>query len=98
MMTPGDVKLLIFELEERIAASEDKTVSVRLNVDTARLFKDFLYDFDPDMPPRPIMKALGPLVGDIMMNDKLHRLDDLADKLGPLVMLLTTAVAQQERR
>jgi hypothetical protein len=50
------------------------------------LFIDFLRDFDPDMPPRPVCKALGPLLGDTLMNAKLRRLDAIADKLGPLLI------------
>ena len=53
-----------------------------------KLFLDWLNSTDPDMPPAPICKALGPLVGDTMMSTKLQRLDALVDTLGPLVVRL----------
>ncbi len=58
---------------------------------------EYLYTLDPDMPPRPICKALGPLVGDIMMNTKLNRIDELTDVLGPIVIRLGMIADQMER-
>jgi hypothetical protein len=72
-------------------------LTVEMSGRVAQLFAEFLHDLDPDMPPRPIMKALGPLVGDHMMNAKLHRLDELADKLGPLTIRLTHLVDDLRR-
>ncbi len=87
--TPADVKLTIHQFKEAIKASTDGTIKVlHMDVKIAQLFIDFLYDWDPDMPPRPICKILGPLVGDHMMNEKLNRLDDIADKLGPMMIML----------
>lgn len=40
------------------------------------------------MPPRPVCRALGPLLGDVMMNSKLDRLDAVTDRLGVLMVLL----------
>lgn len=59
---------------------------------------DFLQHMDPDMPPAPICKALGPLVGDVVMNTKLRRIDDIANSLGPIVWRLVMIVDQLERR
>jgi hypothetical protein len=64
---------------------EFKLTCSRIHIE---LFYEWLQSTDPDMPPAPICKALGPLVGDVMMNDKLQRLDALADTLGPLVIRL----------
>ena len=97
--SPADVKLTIHQFKEAIKASTDGTIKV-MHMDTriAQLFIDFLYDFDPDMPPRPICKILGPLVGDIMMNEKLNRLDEIADKLGPALILLSGLITQRKPR
>ena len=69
------------------------------------LFFEFLYDFDPDLPPKPICKAMGPLVGDFMMNDKLNRVDrmtcelsDVVDRLGASTMNLIMLLQDLERR
>jgi hypothetical protein len=97
--TPADVKLCIHQFQDAIKASTDGTINiVNIDVKVAHLFVDFLRDWDPDMPPRPICKILGPLVGDTMMNAKLQRLDDLADKLGPIVILLSGMINQLEKR
>lgn len=76
----------------------DTRVTVEMSGRLARLFIDFLHDLDPDMPPRPIMKILGPLVGDHMMNEKLNRLDRIAEDLGPTVIKLGMIVDHLERR
>jgi hypothetical protein len=70
----------------RQAAKVGPFVLVTMDQTMAELFIDFLRDFDPDMPPRPVCKALGPLLGDTLMNAKLQRLDAIADKLGPLLI------------
>ncbi|CAN7383107.1 hypothetical protein LJR220_003407 [Bradyrhizobium sp. LjRoot220] len=98
MMSPADIKLCVHELKEAIKASTDGTITINMGTQHAKMFIDFLQHMDPDMPPAPLCKALGPLLGDHLLNAKLGRLDDIADKLGPLVMLLSTAIAQQERR
>lgn len=95
MTTPGDIKYVISQVREAIKASTDQTVTLTMQADHARLFVDFLCDFDPDMPPRAICKILGPLVGDHMMNAKLQRLDEIADKLGPAVLLLNGLITQR---
>lgn len=97
-MTPADIKLSIFEIDQAIAATTTDTVSMRMDVKMAQAFKDFLQHMDPDMPPAPICKALGPLVGDYMMNTKLQRLDEIADKLGPAVILLSGLINHQKPR
>lgn len=76
----------------------DARMTIEMSGRVARLFAEFLHDLDPDMPPRPIAKALGPLVGDVMMNAKLQRLDELANKLGPLSIRLLHLVNDMERR
>lgn len=98
IVTKGDLRLVIHQLHEAIRQSTDGTIELTMDAIHARLFVEFLHDFDPDMPPRPICKILGPLVGDHMMNEKLNRLDGIADKLGPMVMLLSGMVSQMERR
>ena len=40
---------------------------------------------------------LGTVVGNEMMNAKLQRLDELADKLGPTALLLVGLAPQLER-
>lgn len=62
------------------------------------LFYEWLQSTDPDMPPPPICKALGPLTGDSMMSDKLRRLDGLADQFGSLVMFLAMTLARAEEK
>jgi|SRR6185437_5691206 len=98
IVTKGDLRLVIHQLHEAIRQSTDGTIELTMDAIHVRLFVEFLHDFDPDMPPRPICKILGPLVGDHMMNEKLNRLDGIADKLGPMVMLLSGMVSQMERR
>lgn len=103
-MTPADIKLAIHQLEEAIKTSSDGTIKVvDMGVGTAQLFIEFLQRFDPDMPkawrrlmPEPLLPMLGPIVGDEMMNAKLARLDDLADKLGTALMLLGMTAGQIE--
>jgi hypothetical protein len=65
-----------------------KVFKVTMQRGTIELFHEWLQSTDPDMPPPPVCKALGPLVGDIMTSEKLQRLDALADVLGPLVIRL----------
>lgn len=59
---------------------------------------DFFQHMDPDMPSAPICKLLGPLVGDVVMNRKLQRLDEIADSIGPQVARLAFIADQMERR
>src|SRR5215831_14048779 len=80
----------------RVLAEADPDQEIfQMSVDRAylELFFEFLYDFDPDLPPKPICRAMGPLVGDFMMNDKLNRVDrmtcelsDVVDRLGASTM------------
>jgi hypothetical protein len=71
---------------------------VKISRTSLQLFYEWLQSTDPDMPAPAICKALGPLVGDDMMNTKLHRLDQLADTLGPLTVRLAMAAEQLEQR
>jgi len=105
MTTPADIKLALHQLREKLKVTPLQVVTVDMDRTTAELFVDFLINIDPDMArawrqllPQPWCKVLGPIVGDQMMNVKLQRLDDLADKLGPLVLLLGGMINQLERR
>lgn len=97
-VSPADIHLVVRQIKEALKVSPDGTIDVTMGYGVAQLFIDFLYDWDPDMPPRPICKILGPLVGDTMMNEKLNRLDELADKLGPIVLLLSGLVTSRTPR
>lgn len=81
-----------------------QTVVISMSPRIAWLFADHLQQYDPDMPAPAMCKILGPLVGDMMMNAKLQRLDtfllrfdDLADRIGPTAMQLLMALDQAER-
>jgi hypothetical protein len=87
-MIDPTIKLAQQRILAKLKADPNALVKVTMRPATARLFVEFLHDFDPDMPPRPICKALGPLVGDVVMNTKLARLDDITDRLGTLMMLM----------
>lgn len=87
----------IVDVKRALADPDAKEFTLTISREQAVLWLDYLETMDPDMPRRPIMKALGPLVGDYMMNDKLNRLNDLADKIGPAVMRLTMLAEQIER-
>jgi hypothetical protein len=90
-MTPADIKEFVFELDQAIAGSTTGTISMKMDVRMAQAFRDFLEHLDPDMPSAPMCRALGSLVGDYVMNRKLERLDELADKLGVAALLLSGA-------
>lgn len=96
-LTRSEIKLFEQQVNDAITAGDGQTIVLQMTEHLAKLFVEFLYDFDPDTPPRPLMKALGPLVGDMMMNAKLQRLDEIADKLGPMIMLLMMTANQLER-
>jgi len=72
-------------------------VTVEMSENTAILFLDFLRSLDPDMPPPPVCKALGPLVGDVMMNAKLARVDAVISELNGLVDRLGRAWVLYEK-
>jgi hypothetical protein len=97
-MTPADIKQFVFELDQAIDASTIGLVSMQMDVRMAEAFKDFLQHMDPDMPPGPLCKALGPIVGDYVMNLKLARLDELADKLGVAALLLSSEADRRAAR
>jgi hypothetical protein len=97
-VSAADIRLVIRQVKEAVRLSTDETIDLTMDAVHAQLFIDFLYDWDPDMPPRPICKILGPLVGDIMMNDKLNRLDEIADKLGPMMIVLSGLIAPPRSR
>lgn len=88
----------IAEVKRLLADGETKEFTLTISRKQAILWLDFLESMDPDMPRRPVMKALGPLVGEYMMNDKLQRLNDLADKLGPAVVQLSMIAERLESR
>lgn len=88
----------IFAVKRLLANEDAKEFDLKITREQAVLWLDYLESLDPDMPRRPIMKALGPLVGDMMMNDKLNRLNDLADRIGPAVLRLTMLADRLERR
>jgi hypothetical protein len=96
-MTHAEVHEAI-ALIKRVLAEDPvrQEFTLKISRQMSLLILDFFQSMDPDMPPRPIMKALGPLVGDYMMNDKLARLDDIADSLGPQVMRLPVIADQLE--
>jgi hypothetical protein len=97
-VTPADIIEFVHHLNEVIkTAGADGEIRFTMHVNMARAFRDYLLHHDPDMPPPPLCKALGPLVGDYVMNAKLHRLDALADKLGPTAILLVGLATQLER-
>lgn len=88
MIADPDIRAAQQRIIAKLRANPDQPIKVTLRPETARLFVDFLQDFDPDMPPRAICKALGPLVGDVVMNAKLNRLDAITDRLGVLMMMM----------
>jgi hypothetical protein len=97
-VTPADIKVYVHQLNEVIkTAGADGEIKFTMHVNMARAFRDYLLHHDPDMPPPPLCKALGPLVGDVVMNKKLRRLDQLADKLGPTAILLVGLATQLVR-
>jgi hypothetical protein len=86
----------IAEVKRLLADDDAKEFTLTVSRQQAILWLDYLETMDPDMPRRPVMKALGPLVGEYMMNDKLHRLNELADKLGPAVVQLSMIAERLE--
>lgn len=81
-----------------------QTVVISMSPRIAWLFADHLQQYDPDMPAPAMCKILGPLVGDMMMNAKLQRLDtsllvsaEISNRLGPLLMQLLMTLDQAER-
>lgn len=100
MISDPTIELARQRIKAKLRSNPDKPIHLVLRPETARLFLDFLHDFDPDMPPRPVCKALGPLVGDVMMNSKLDRLDAVTDRLGVIMtmMEMITIGKQKEAR
>jgi len=97
-------KLVALVLTVKARASTDHPVAVSMSAAMAELFIDLLKNTDPDMArawrqlmPQPLVPMLGPIVGDQRMNEKLRRLDELADKPGPTAILLTGLAGQLER-
>jgi hypothetical protein len=86
------------EIKQMLADSDVEKISVTMPREIASMFVDFLYDWDPDMPPRPIAKVLGPLLSDVLMNRKLARLDELVDALGPISLRFEDMVSYLETR
>jgi hypothetical protein len=97
---PHDIRLAQRIVQAALDVTPDLRARLTIEISAAIgfLFLDFLDSLDPDMPKRPIMKILGPLVGDSMMNDKLNRLNEIADKLGPSLVYLNLMIGQLERR
>jgi hypothetical protein len=87
----------IAQVRRLLKDPDAKEFTLTISRKQAILWLDYLETMDPDMPRRPVMKALGPLVGEYMMNDKLQRLNDIADKLGPAIIRLTMLTEQLER-
>lgn len=98
-MTHADLYEAI-ALFKRVLAEDPERKAFTLNISrtTAEMILDHFQSMDPDMPPRPVCKILGPLVGDVMMNEKLNRLDDLANSLGPNVIRLAMIIDRLEKR
>jgi hypothetical protein len=92
MISEIDIREFVTELNQAVRASTTGSVTVTMKIPMAGAFKDFLQHLDPDMPSAPMCRALGPLVGDHLMNRKLERLDDLADKLGVAATMLSGGV------
>lgn len=88
-MNDAEIRVVQAQIIALLKANPDnRAIKVTMIPEIASLFVDFLHDFDPDMPPRPVCRALGPLLGDVMMNSKLDRLDAVTDRLGVLMVLL----------
>lgn len=98
MIADPDIRRAQQEIIARLRANPDKPIKVTMRPETARLFVDFLQDFDPDMPPRAVCKALGPLVGDVVMNAKLNHLSDIIDRLGVIMMMMERTAAFERPR
>ncbi len=101
MITPHELRQAEKMVREAVQCAggrdSNQNVTISMSPRLAWLFADHLQQYDPDMPAPAICKVLGPLVGDIMMNAKLHHLDEIADKLGPIAMQLLMALDQAER-
>lgn len=105
-MTDEDIDRAIDEVQFHLSDPDAQKISIEISRTTALLFVDFLRWRDPDMPPAPLCKALGPLppaIADMMTNDKLNRLNDLireakqaADTIGPAAILLQRMARRSE--
>lgn len=86
-MTPEDLTFIRIEMRQKLAQMpDDGEATLRISKRAAQCFVDYPEQHDPDMPPPAICKALGPLVGDTILNAKLHRLDEMIDKATKIVM------------
>lgn len=105
-MTDDDIDRAIDEVQFHLSDPDAERVSIEISRATALLFIDFLRWRDPDMPPAPVCKALGPLppaIADMMTNQKLQRLNDLvaeireaANAIGPAAILLQRMARRSE--
>lgn len=97
-MTEADLAYTIAMFRGALAANPEKQdFTLIVTRPMVEIILDVVVGMDPDMPPRPICKILGPLTGDIMMNAKLNRLDEIANSLGPNVIRLAMIADQLEK-
>lgn len=97
-MTDADLSAIIQMLRGALGDAAKNEFVLTVTRPTLEMMLDFFTHLDPDMPSAALCKALGPLVGDVVMNRKLQRLNDIADVLGPNVLRLAMIVDQLDRR